>query len=282
MEAIKRVFGLDGGPPQKVAAVSRAMTIPSRTIGRWKRECEKDMAKGLKSKKVRKELPLPPEDWSRLHDLVLDEKPKDYDSRSGLWTRQAVRRLIVENFKLDVREEDFSLTDVGTILSYAGIAPSRGLRVPPRRTGPDADAKWTAEYDRLLKVAKDWDQDAKLYFIVESHDLRGRHNPVLTYRRGGGCSYMRKEVPPTMSVVDVQGSFWSRKIGDGRPSEEFLEFAFAFASNMLEMRPKSPKHRKVFVTHRYVPDKETEWKCNNLAAANVERCKFRPENFDYW
>ena len=92
---------------------------------------------------------LSPEQESRLEALIVVNSPADHDIASGLWTRQAVRQLILQEFGLRL-----PIRTVGEYLRRWGLTPQRPVRHAVRQE-PEEVRRWLEdEYPALAARAK--------------------------------------------------------------------------------------------------------------------------------
>ena len=92
---------------------------------------------------------LSPEQEGRLEALVVASSPADQGIASGLWTRQAVRQLILQEFGLRL-----PIRTVGEYLLRWGLTPQRPVRHASRQD-PEEVRRWLEEeYPALVARAK--------------------------------------------------------------------------------------------------------------------------------
>jgi transposase len=92
---------------------------------------------------------LSPQQESRLEALIVINSPADHHIASGLWTRQAVRQLILQEFGLRL-----PIRTVGEYLRRWGLTPQRPVRHAARQE-PEEVRRWLEEeYPALAARAK--------------------------------------------------------------------------------------------------------------------------------
>jgi transposase len=92
---------------------------------------------------------LSPAQEGRLEALVVVTTPADYGIASGLWTRQAVRQLILQEYGLRL-----PIRTVGEYLRRWGLTPQRPVRHASRQD-PEEVRRWLEEqYPALVARAK--------------------------------------------------------------------------------------------------------------------------------
>src|SRR5262249_19720420 len=92
---------------------------------------------------------LSPEQEGRLEALLVMNSPADHGIAAGLWTRQAVRQLILQEFDLRV-----PIRTVGEYLRRWGLTPQRPVRHAVRQQ-PEEVRRWLEdEYPALAARAK--------------------------------------------------------------------------------------------------------------------------------
>ena len=170
---------------------------------------------------------------SQVFRWVNGKNPMQYGFDFALWTRDAVRELILKKFDISL-----SVTSVGSLLAELNLTPQKPLQRAYQRD-PEAIERWQRDtFPAIAKQAKA--EGAEIYFWDESGfradavqgktwALRGE-TPVVN--RPG-----QRQSVSAASAVNAKGAFWFATYQGGLTGELFVELL-----KQLVHRRKKPLH----------------------------------------
>ena len=170
---------------------------------------------------------------SQVFRWVNGKNPLQYGFDFALWTREAVRELILQKFQISL-----SVTSVGSLLAELNLTPQKPLQRAYQRD-PEAIERW--QRDTFPAIARQSKADrAEIYFWDESGfcadavhgktwSARGR-TPVVN--RPG-----QRQSISAASAVNAKGAFWFATYEGGLTGELFVELL-----KQLMYRRKKPLH----------------------------------------
>jgi transposase len=190
---------------------------------------------------------------SQVFRWVNGKNPMQYGFDFALWTRAAVRELILQKFDVSL-----SVTSVGSLLAELNLTPQKPLQRAYQRD-PEAIERWQRDtFPALAKQAKA--DKAEIYFWDESgfradavHGktwaVRGK-TPVIN--RPG-----QRQSISAASAVNAKGAFWFVTYEGGLTGDLFVELL-----KRLMYRRKKPLHlvvdglpaHKNAVVKKYIAD----------------------------
>jgi transposase len=109
-----------GKSPDEIAEI---MNVGRSTVFEWQRKYREGGLAALSTKFASgRPTTLSDQQMMRLYSLIEGNDPRQYSFAAALWTRQIVRDLIRQRFRVAV-----SLITVGRILKKLGMSPQRPL-----------------------------------------------------------------------------------------------------------------------------------------------------------
>ena len=231
----KTVESVIGGMSQTKAAV--VFGVARQTVARWMKMYRTKGKRALKAHKQGR-----PRGHTKLKNwqaattvrIITDNTPDQLKLPFVLWTREAVRDLVSEKFRINA-----SLSTIGRWLKRWGFTPQKPVRCAWERK-PEAVKKWLdEEYPQIRKEAKK--ENAEIHWGDEM-GLRSDHQAFRTYGRKGKTPV----IPGTgqrfgcnmISTVTNRGTLRFMVYKNRFTSKKFIEF--------LRRLIKSTK-RKVFL-----------------------------------
>ncbi len=108
-------------------AIGESVGVHERTVAGWISRYEADGTKALKAKKQGRPLgvgrSLTPDQEKQIQHLIADKTPDQLKMAYALWTREAVKELIAQEFKIKL-----AIRTVGNYLSHWGFSPQKPLK----------------------------------------------------------------------------------------------------------------------------------------------------------
>jgi len=146
-------------------AIAESVGVHERTVIRWIRVYESGGAKALNAKTKGRPTgvgrSLSPEQEKRIQKLITDKTPDQLKMAYALWTREAVKELIAQEFKIKL-----AIRTVGKYLSLWGFTPQKPLKRAYEQN-PKKVAKWLDEtYPEIKAQAKA--EKAEIYWGDET------------------------------------------------------------------------------------------------------------------
>ncbi|QYZ64746.1 MAG: endonuclease DDE, partial [Gammaproteobacteria bacterium (ex Lamellibrachia satsuma)] len=150
---------------QTYKAIGESVRVHERTVIRWIRTYETQGDKALKAKKQGRPMGagrcLTPEQEKQIQKLISDKTPDQLKMAYALWTREAVKELIAQEFKIKL-----AIRTVGKYLSLWGFTPQKPLKRAYEQN-PKKVAHWLDEtYPEIKAQAKA--EKAEIYWGDET------------------------------------------------------------------------------------------------------------------
>ena len=170
---------------------------------------------------------------SQVFRWVNGKNPLQYGFDFALWTREAVRELILRKF--DIR---LSVTSVGSLLAELGLTPQKPLQRAYQRD-PVAIERWQRDtFPAIAKQAKT--EVAEIYFWDES-GFRADAVHGKTWAKRGKTPVInrpgQRQSISAASAVNAKGAFWFATYEGGLTGELFVDLL-----KQLMYRRKKPLH----------------------------------------
>ena len=149
---------------------------------------------------------------------VNGKTPMQYGFDFGLWTRQIVRELVSQRFKVRL-----SLASIGTIRARQGLTPQKPLQRAYQRD-PEAIARWQRDtYPAIVRTAKR--DKAAIYFWDES-GFRADTVHGTTWGAKGQTPVVsvpgQRQSISAASAISSKGAFWFATYTGGLNGELFV------------------------------------------------------------
>jgi transposase len=170
---------------------------------------------------------------SQIFRWVNGKNPLQYGFDFALWTREAVRELILQKFQISL-----SVTSVGSLLAELNLTPQKPLQRAYQRD-PEAIERW--QHDTFPAIAKQSKADeAEIYFWDES-GFRADAVHGKTWSERGKTPVVnrpgQRQSISAASAVNAKGAFWFATYEGGLTGELFVELL-----KHLMYRRKKPLH----------------------------------------
>jgi len=170
---------------------------------------------------------------SQVFRWVNGKNPMQYGFDFALWTREAVRELILQKFQISL-----SVTSVGSLLADLNLTPQKPLQRAYQRD-PEAIERW--QRDTFPALAKQSRADgAEIYFWDES-GFRADAVHGKTWAERGKTPVVnrpgQRQSISAASAVNAKGAFWFATYEGGLTGELFVELL-----KHLMFRRKKPLH----------------------------------------
>lgn len=164
---------------------------------------------------------------------VNGKNPLQYGFDFALWTREAVRELILQKFEVSL-----SVTSVGSLLAELGLTPQKPLQRAYQRD-PAAIERWQRDtFPAIAKQSKA--QGAEIYFWDES-GFRADAVHGKTWAERGKTPVVhrpgQRQSISAASAVNAKGAFWFATYEGGLSGELFVTLL-----KQLMYRRKKPLH----------------------------------------
>jgi len=152
------------GRKRSQANVARILQVHPKTVeGWWKRyqateaadpekrllEASANKRRGPKKETIESRFLLNKEQQDELQDLIVNQVPKDFKIDRCLWTRNSIRRVIKDKFKVEI-----SLSGVGLYLDRFNMTFQRPKKCAIQRNRKKLDEWLTKTYPAIVKRAK--------------------------------------------------------------------------------------------------------------------------------
>lgn len=149
---------------------------------------------------------------------IQGKNPRQYGFDFGLWTRQIVRDLIAQRFRVRL-----SLASIGAMLARQGLTPQKPLQRAYQRD-PVAIARWQREtYPAIVHRAKR--EQAEIYFWDES-GFRADAVQGTTWGTKGQTPVVsvpgQRQSISAASAITTKGAFWFATYTGGLTGERFV------------------------------------------------------------
>jgi len=170
---------------------------------------------------------------SQVFRWVNGKNPLQYGFDFALWTREAVRELILRKFDVSL-----SVTSVGSLLAELGLTPQKPLQRAYQRD-PEAIDRW--QRDTFPAIAQQSKKDgAEIYFWDES-GFRADAVHGKTWAERGKTPVVnrpgQRQSISAASAVNAKGAFWFATYEGGLTGELFVDLL-----KHLMYRRKKPLH----------------------------------------
>ena len=164
---------------------------------------------------------LSPEREAEVRRLICDKRPEQMKMPFALWTREAVRQLILERFGIGL-----AVRSVGEYLGRWGFTPQKPLKRAYEQQ-PEAVKEWLdTEYPRIAKRAKE--EGGEIHWAdetaVANTDVRGRSYSPRGKTPETRAVWGRRESFSMISSVTNQGKCRWMMIDGAFNSDRLIEF----------------------------------------------------------
>ena len=224
---------------EEVAAVMASYGLCRTTGYKWLAKAN-GRGRGLRTLKARKgsgrKSKLTRRQKSQVFRWVNGKNPLQYGFDFALWTREAVRELILQKFQIRL-----SVTSIGSLLAELKLTPQKPLQRAYQRD-PEAILRW--RQDTFPSIARQSRADgAEIYFWDES-GFRADAVHGKTWAERGKTPVVhrpgQRQSISAASAVNAKGAFWFATYEGGLTGELFVELL-----ERLMYRRKKPLHRVV-------------------------------------
>lgn len=194
--------------------------------GRGIRSLEARQGSGRKPKLTRAQK-------SQVFRWVNGKNPLQYGFDFALWTREAVRELILQKFLISL-----SVTSVGSLLAELNLTPQKPLQRAYQRD-PEAIERWQRDtFPAITRQSKAdgadiyfWDESGFRADAVHGKTWSARGKTPVVNRPG------QRQSISAASAVNAKGAFWFATYEGGLTGELFVELL-----KQLMYRRKKPLH----------------------------------------
>jgi transposase len=202
------------------AEIGAMVGVHADTVGRWLKLDKKSLALQRSGRKKGDGCFLSLEQAERIRRLLIDRTPDQLKMAYALWTRQAVRELIVNETGVEL-----AIRTVGEYLKRWGMTPQKPQKRAYEQRDPEVKRWLEEEYPAIQVQAKQ--EDAEIYWGDET----GLRNDC-QHERGyapKGCTPVirlnaRRESINMISAVTNQGKVRFRFFEGGMNAEVLIEF----------------------------------------------------------
>lgn len=221
---------------EEVAVVMASLGLCRTTAYKWLGKVN-GRGRGLHSLAARKGTGRKPKltrtQKSQVFRWVNGKNPLQYGFDFALWTREAVRELILRKFDVSL-----SVTSVGSLLAELGLTPQKPLQRAYQRD-PEAIERW--QRDTFPAIARQAKADrAEIYFWDESGFRADAVHGTTWAERGKTPVVNRpgqRQSISAASAVNAKGAFWFATYEGGLTGELFVDLL-----KQLMYRRKKPLH----------------------------------------
>lgn len=231
---------LSGKSPEDVAVI---FGVHRTALYRWLARYRKIGPSGLKAKPVLgRPKKLKEKDLKWIYDVVVEKNPLQLKFEFALWTREMVRELILDRFKVKL-----SLQSVGRLLAKLGITCQRPIDKAIEQN-PKLVKKWlTTEYPKIKRRAAQL--GASIYFGDASH-FRSDFHAGTTWGKKGKTPIIKKTGKrfglSVISAINNRGLMRFTVVDGGINSERFIEFLkrliFKSKNKIILIVDRGPAH----------------------------------------
>ena len=170
---------------------------------------------------------------SQVFRWVNGKNPLQYGFDFALWTREAVRELILQKFQVSL-----SVTSVGSLLAELNLTPQKPLQRAYQRD-PEAIERWQRDtFPAIARQSKAagadiyfWDESGFRADAVHGKTWSARGKTPVVNRPG------QRQSISAASAVNAKGAFWFATYEGGLTGELFVELL-----KHLMYRRKKPLH----------------------------------------
>ena len=221
---------------EEVAVVMASLGLCRTTAYKWLGKVN-GRGRGLHSLAARKGTGRKPKltrtQKSQVFRWVNGKNPLQYGFDFALWTREAVRELILRKFDVSL-----NVTSVGSLLAELGLTPQKPLQRAYQRD-PEAIERW--QRDTFPAIARQAKADrAEIYFWDESGFRADAVHGTTWAERGKTPVVNRpgqRQSISAASAVNAKGAFWFATYEGGLTGELFVDLL-----KQLMYRRKKPLH----------------------------------------
>ena len=202
------------------AEIGAMVGVHADTVGRWLKLDKKSLALQRSGRKKGDGCFLSPEQAERIRRLLIDRTPDQLKMAYALWTRQAVRELIVNETGVEL-----AIRTVGEYLKRWGMTPQKPQKRAYEQRDPEVKRWLEEEYPAIQVQAKQ--EDAEIYWGDET-GLRNDCQHERGYAPKGCTPVIRlnakRESINMISAVTNQGKVRFRFFEGGMNAEVLIEF----------------------------------------------------------
>lgn len=202
------------------AEIGSMVGVHADTVGRWLKLDKKSLALQRSGRKKGDGCFLNPEQAERIRRLLIDRTPDQLKMAYALWTRQAVRELIVNETGVEL-----AIRTVGEYLRRWGMTPQKPQKRAYEQRNPEVNRWLEEEYPAIQAQAKQ--EDAEIYWGDET-GLRNDCQHERGYAPKGCTPVIRlnakRESINMISAVTNQGKVRFRFFEGGMNAEVLIEF----------------------------------------------------------
>ncbi|MEW6171212.1 MAG: IS630 family transposase [Candidatus Omnitrophota bacterium] len=235
----------------KQTEVAEMFGVTRQAVGKWYKKYKEEGIKSLKAKKQGKpksEGKLKPWQCAQIAKIVIDRNPEQLKLPFSLWTREAVAKLIKDNFGIAL-----SRWTVGRYLKKWGFTPQKPLKKAYEQN-PKAVDKWLKEDYPTIKDRARKDK-ATIYWGdemgLQSNHIRGR-----TYGKKGQTPVITTTAQRlkcnVISAITNHGKLSFKVFKDKFDYKIFIDF--------LKRLIKNQKHKIFLIIDNYSSHKQEEVK----------------------
>jgi transposase len=202
------------------AEIGAMVGVHADTVGRWLKLDKKSLALQRSGRKKGEGCFLSPERAESIRRLLIDRTPDQLKMAYALWTRQAVRELIVNETGVEL-----AIRTVGEYLKRWGMTPQKPQKRAYEQRDPEVKRWLEEEYPAIQAQAKQ--EDAEIYWGDET-GLRNDCQHERGYAPKGCTPVIRlnakRESINMISAVTNQGKVRFRFFEGGMNAEVLIEF----------------------------------------------------------
>lgn len=275
----------------KQAPIAQIVGVHRNTVGQWIATWKEDGAQGLRAQSAGRPIgsgrQLTPGQEQHIRKLIVDRQPEQLKMDFALWTRDAVRLLIQQEFGLKM-----PIRTVGEYLKRWGFTPQKPVRRAYERCEASVRRWLDEQYPAIAQKARR--QGAEIHWGDEtglrSDDVNGRgYAPA-------GCTPVRraKGTPEKINMISTvtnrgkvrfmfyRGSlnvavfvgFLKRLVREGRGRKIFLIVDNLRVHHARKVKQWVEQHREqieIFYLPSYCPDLNPDEYLNNDLKQGVSR-----------
>ena len=202
------------------AEIGAMVGVHADTVGRWLKLDPRSLALRKSGRTQGDGCLLTPEQAKRIRGLLIDKTPDQLKMAYALWTRQAVRELIVNETGIEL-----AIRTVGEYLKRWGMTPQKPQKRAYEQRDPEVQHWLEQEYPAIQAQAKQ--EDAEIYWGDET-GLRNDCQHERGYAPKGKTPVIRlnakRESINMISAVTNQGKVRFSFFEGGMNAEVLIEF----------------------------------------------------------